>query len=63
MPNRSRADRDDEEEDYGYNREQLSDTDEEVEEVEEAYSDDEFGPEDDGGEVVEFMDNLGYGEL
>jgi hypothetical protein len=29
----------------------------------EEYSDDEFGPEDDGGEVDEFMDELGYGEM
>jgi hypothetical protein len=56
---RSRADRDDEEEDYGYNRGQFSDMDEEVEEGVDEFSDDEFGLEDDGGEV----DNLGYGEM
>jgi hypothetical protein len=55
------ANRDDEEEDYGYNRGQFSETDEgeEEEEAEEVYSDDEFGPKDDGGDVDEFMDNLG----
>lgn len=63
VPNRSRADRDDEEEDYGYNRGQFSDTDEEeAEEVVEVCSDDDFGPEDDGGMVDEFVDNLGYGD-
>ena len=60
----SRADRDEEEEDYGYNRGQFSDTDEgDLEEEGEDFSDDEFGPEDDGGEVNEFMDSLGYGEM
>jgi len=63
LPNPSRADRDDEEEDYGYNRGDFSDVNEEEEEEEEECSDDEFGPEDDGGEVNEFMDNLGYGEM
>lgn len=60
----SRADRDDEEEDYGYNRGQFSDTDKgDLEDEGEEFLDDEFGPEDDGGEVNEFMDNLGYGEM
>jgi hypothetical protein len=61
VPNWTRAERDDEEEDYGYNRGQFSDMDEEEEEEE--CSDDEFGPEDDGGEVNELIDNLGYGEM
>jgi hypothetical protein len=66
VPNWSRADRDDEEEDYGYNRGEFSDANEEGEEAQEAeeeYSDNEFGPEDDGGEVDEFMDNFGYAEM
>jgi hypothetical protein len=70
VPNRSRAERDDEEEDYGYNRGQFSDVDdvddeEEAEEEDSNCSEDEFGPEDDGGEVDEFMDDseLGYGEM
>jgi hypothetical protein len=61
VPNHSRADRDDEEEDYGYNRGQFSDADEE-EEAEEEWVDDEFGPEDDRGEIDEFVDH-GYGEM
>ena len=61
--NRSRAERDDEEEDYGYNRGQFSDGDEEEEEEEEEdCSEDEFGSDGNGGEI-EFMDNLGYGEM
>ena len=59
--NRTRAERDDEEEDYGYNRGQFSDTDEDEGEL--GCPDDEFGPEDDGEEVYEFMDNLRYGEM
>ena len=64
VPNQTRAERDDEEEDYGYNRGQFSDMEEEEEEEEEC-SDEEFGPEDDGGEVNELqvIDNLGYGEM
>jgi hypothetical protein len=58
--NRSRADREDEEEDYGYNRGQFSDTDEE-EEAEEEWVDDELGSEEDRGEFDEFI--LGYGEM
>lgn len=63
VPNQSRAERDNEEEDYGYNRGQFSDVDEEEEEEEEeeeASSEDDFGSEDDG---IEFMDSLGYGEM
>lgn len=52
--NQSRADRDEEEEDYGYNRREISDMDDEEEEEER--SDDEFG-----GEVD--ADNFGYGEM
>ena len=65
VPNQTRAERDDEEEDYGYNRGQFSDMDEEEEEEEEECSDDEFGPEDDGGEVneLQIIDNLGYGKM
>ena len=61
----SRADCDDEEEDYSYNCGQFSDTDEEEEEVDEddECSDDRFGLEDDGGEVNEVMDDLGYGKM
>jgi hypothetical protein len=62
MPVQSRADRDDEEEDYGYNRGQFSDTDEE-QEAEDEFLDDESGTDDDEGEVIEFMDNIGYGEM
>jgi hypothetical protein len=64
-PNRSRAERDDEEEDYGYNRGQFSDVDEEEEAEDSSYSEEEFGPEDDGGEVEEFLDDsdLGYSEM
>ena len=67
LPTRSRADRDEEEEDYGYNRGEFSDMDDELEEEkaeeDRDYLDDEFGPEDDGGEVDEFMDSFGYGEM
>lgn len=60
----SRTDRDDEEEDYGYNRGQFSDPDEEEEVGEgDQWSEDEFGPEDDGGNIDEFMDDLGYGDM
>jgi hypothetical protein len=64
VPNRSRAERDDEEEDYGYNRGQFSDVDdEEADEEDSSCSEDEFGAEDDGGEVDELMVLEGYSEL
>ena len=64
MPNQSREDRHDEEEDYGYNRGQFSDRDEEEWETEEfSESDDEFEPDNDGGDAKLSMDNFGYGEM
>jgi len=65
VPNRSRADREDEEEDYGYNRGQFSDMDEKEDEEAEESSGDEFRAEDNGGED-ELLDSewdLGYGEM
>jgi hypothetical protein len=53
---------------YGYNRGQFSDVDsdeeEEAEEEDSSYSEDEFGTEDDGGEVDKSVDSeLEYGEM
>ena len=59
------ADRDNEEEDYGYNRGQFSDMEdmEDEDEDEDECRENEFGPDNNGGEVDEFMDNFGYGEM
>lgn len=48
--------------DYGYTYEQ-SDSGDDVEEALEAASDEEFGPEDDGGRVDPDMEALGYADL
>jgi hypothetical protein len=59
----STTDRDDEEEDYGYNRGQFSDTDEEEKEEDDEYPDDKSESDDNGGDVDEVMDDFGYGEM
>jgi hypothetical protein len=56
-----------EEDDYGYMKEDSDSDDTEIAEVdyddEEGDTDEDLGPEDDGGAVDPFMDELGYADL